>query len=106
MDYKLDVQKIADELDFDLEDVEMLLEVFLDSTKEILESLKDAVDTNNFKDIYLYAHAIKGSASNLTLNEISDTAKEMENNARESNSIDYKERYTKLENLIQSIKEN
>ena len=114
MSYTIDLQKIADELDFDLEDVEMLLEVFLDSSKEILLALKDltgktfnrlkeSIEKNDLEAIFSSSHAIKGSAANLTLNEISDLAKEMEHNARESNNIDYNEKYLKLELLIKNI---
>lgn len=103
MSYTIDLQKIADELDFDLEDVEMLLEVFLDSSKEILLALKESIEKNDLEAIFSSSHAIKGSAANLTLNEISDLAKEMEHNARESNNIDYNEKYLKLELLIKNI---
>ena len=43
MTNNLDLQKIADELDFDLEDVEMLLEVFVESAEESLNTLDDVV---------------------------------------------------------------
>ena len=104
MNYKLDLEKIAKKLDFDLEDVEMLLEVFLESSKESLELLKDAIDTNNFEVIFKSAHAIKGSAANLTLIDIFDLAKEIELNAREKKDINYYDRYKKLENLLMKIK--
>jgi HPt (histidine-containing phosphotransfer) domain-containing protein len=105
MSYTIDLQKIADKLDFDLEDIEMLLEVFIESAKESLEILKDAIDINNMEAISSSAHAIKGSAANLTLNEISDIAKEMEHNAREKNSIDYLSHYEKLNLLLKDIED-
>jgi len=100
MSKNLDLQKIADELDFDLEDVEMLLEVFIESTDESLAQLKESVKTNNYEDMFNAAHAIKGSAANLTLNDISDLAKTIEINAKESNVFDYE---NLLEELIQKI---
>ncbi len=103
MSYKVDLQSIADELDFDLEDIEMLLEVFLESAKESLEILKEAVQSDDKESIFTSAHAIKGSASNILLDKISDIAKYMESNARESNDIDYKTKYEELEYLILNI---
>jgi len=103
MNYNLDIQKIADELDFDLEDVEMLLEVFLEGAEESLENLKNAIDTNDFDEIFNTAHAIKGSSANLTLMDISNLAKDIETNAREKNAINYLEKYELLKIMIFSI---
>ncbi|MEA3552934.1 MAG: Hpt domain-containing protein, partial [Campylobacterota bacterium] len=90
-------------LDFDLEDVEMLMEVFLESAKENIDLLKVAVESNNLDDIYHISHAIKGSSANLTLMDISNIAKDMEHNSREKNSINYIDKYTELKSLINSI---
>jgi len=103
MSYTIDLQKIADELDFDLEDVEMLLEVFLESASESLAELKNGIESNNFETIFHAAHAMKGSASNLTLHEISDIAKELELTARAENDVNYQEYYNKLKSLVDSI---
>lgn len=104
MNNKIDLQTIADELDFDLEDVQMLVEVFLSEAKKNLDNLKKAVDTNNLEDIFRYAHSIKGSASNLTLQEISNTAKEMEDSARKNTLFDYKTTFETLKQFIDNIK--
>ncbi len=103
MSYTLDLQKIADELDFDLEDVEMLLEVFLQSAQESLNALKDAVEANDFESIFASAHAIKGSAANILLDDVATIAKEMEHSARENREIDYLDSYEKLKSLISDI---
>jgi len=99
----LDLQKIADELEFDLEDVEMLLEVFLEGVQENLVELKNGIDSNDYEAIFRAGHAIKGSSANLTLNNISNLAKEIESNARAGQSINYEEYYDKLKLLIDSI---
>ncbi len=103
MKYTIDLEKIAKELDFDLEDVEMLLEVFLEGAKENLQVLKTAIDNADMETTFKTAHSIKGSAANLTLNEISEIAKDIELNARKENAIDYKDRYEKLFLLIDNI---
>ncbi|MCK5110384.1 MAG: Hpt domain-containing protein [Arcobacteraceae bacterium] len=103
MSYNIDLQKISDELDFDLEDVEMLIEVFLDGANESLSSLKIAIDENNLEQIFKLAHAIKGSSANLLLNNISNIAKEMEHEAREGNEINYLEKFEILKKMISNI---
>jgi len=101
---KIDLQKIADELEFDLEDVEMLIEVFIDSAEESLETLSEAIENNDYDNIFKSAHAIKGSAANLTLFEISELAKTLESEARESNGFDYKSTFNQLNLLIENLK--
>ena len=103
MSYNLDLEQIAQELDFDLEDVEMLIEVFLESAYENLDGLKAAIDSNNLQEIHHLGHAIKGSSANLTLMDISNIAKEIEQNAKEGNSIDYEKKYMELKTLIDGI---
>jgi HPt (histidine-containing phosphotransfer) domain-containing protein len=104
MDYSIDLQKIADALDFDLEDVEMLIEVFLESTEESLGLLKTAIQNNDLEEIFKSAHAIKGSSANLTLVNISNIAKEIEKDARDGNYINYIEKYEILNTMISNIK--
>ena len=103
MNYNTDLNKVAEELDFDLEDVEMLFEAFLEGAEESLVSLNEAINQNNFEGIYTSAHAIKGSAANLTLTDISELAREIENSGRASQDIDYSSKYNELKNLINNI---
>ena len=103
MKYNLDTQKIADTLEFDLEDVEMLLGVFLESTKDLLVSLKSAIENNDYENIIQASHSIKGSAANLTLMDISEIAKEIETSARNNLEIDYQAKFDSLEKLINNI---
>ena len=103
MNYNIDLQSIADELDFDLEDVEMLMEVFLETSTEQIALLEQAVNNNNLEEIGSIAHSIKGSSANLTLIEISDLAKEIELDAKEKKDINYKNKINLLKELIQKI---
>jgi len=99
----IDLEKIADHLDFDLEDVVMLIEVFKEGAIESLETMKKAIEANDLDTVYKSAHSIKGSSANLTLNDISNIAKEIEQNAKEAKEFNYQERYNQLEKLIRSI---
>lgn len=105
MSYSVDLQKIADELDFDLEDIEMLIEVFLESAEESLVLLKTAIQNNDLEEIFKSSHAIKGSSANLILTDISNIAKEIEKEARDGNNINYIEKYETLNNMISNIRQ-
>jgi HPt (histidine-containing phosphotransfer) domain-containing protein len=104
MGYVLDLQKLADEMDFDLEDVEMLLEVFLEGVEISLKNMQEAIDKDNKKELFHLAHSIKGSALNLRLRDISEFAKEIEMRARNNEECDYQNKYEKLKKLIDDIK--
>ncbi len=103
MSYKIDLQEIAKRLDFDLEDVEMLFEVFLETVHENLQLLKTAIKDNDMENIFKSAHSIKGSSANLTLYTISNIAKEIEQSARNMQRIDYENRYEMLCRLVEEI---
>ena len=100
----IDVQKIADELDFDFSDVEMLLEVFIETAKETLISLDKAILENDFENMFMLSHAIKGSAANLLLEDIVKLAKEIECESKEKKHINYKELYKRLLNEVEKLK--
>ncbi|MEA3352656.1 MAG: Hpt domain-containing protein [Campylobacterota bacterium] len=103
MEYTIDLQKIAESLDFDLEDIEMLMEVFLEGANESLAALKEAIDSNDMDGIYKSAHFLKGSSANLTLADISELAREIELNAREQNTIEYASKYNELKNMVDAL---
>lgn len=102
----IDVQKIADELDFDFSDVEMLLEVFIQTAEETLISLNKAIVENDFENIFMLSHSIKGSASNLLLEDIVELAKILEFESNEKNKINYNEVFIKLSNELKKLKKN
>jgi len=103
MSLNIDLNKIAEELEFDLEDVEMLMDVFLETASENLEKMQKGIENNNFEDIYKSAHSIKGSSGTLTLNDIYELSAFIENSARESIQIDYNSKFIELKNLINSL---
>ncbi len=106
MEQVINLQKIADELEFDLDEVKMLIELFVQVSNKALEELKNGIDTKNFEKIFKSAHKIKGSAANLLLNEISELAKEIEMSGREKNNIDYLLKFNKIELLIKEVDDN
>ncbi|MEA3513666.1 MAG: Hpt domain-containing protein [Campylobacterota bacterium] len=103
MEYNIDLQQIADELDFDFEDVEMLMEVYLDSTLENIDKLEKAIESNDFESIYQLGHSLKGSSSNLLFKDIASVAKDIEENGKNKIAIDYKEKFNLLKTLVSNL---
>ena len=59
---------------------------FLSQTVSIFEKIIEAIQNNNFLCVQQYAHILKGSAGSLSINKLSDTAKQMELIARAENA--------------------
>lgn len=99
----VDLQKIADELEFDLDDVEMLMAVFTENAKETLEWMKKSIIAKDFEAIAKSAHKIKGSSANILLKEISQISSEIERSAKERLDIDYNSKINELESMIDEL---
>ncbi len=59
---------------------------FLSQSVSIFEKITEAIQNNNFLCVQQYAHILKGSAGSLSINKLSDTAKQMELIARAENA--------------------
>ena len=96
----------AKSLKLNKEVVKKLVDVYFDSVKDDLKSLKEAIEKNSFEDIQKISHKISGSSINLKMKDIASLAQEIEKNAINKINIDYKEKFEKLKNLIEEIKKN
>ncbi|HIP46895.1 MAG TPA: Hpt domain-containing protein [Campylobacterales bacterium] len=101
----IDIRALAEALEFDIEDVKILLELFVENAQVSLANIEDAIETNDIQAIQNEAHAIKGSASNLMLADIQDMARDMENAARENRKINYLSLYSQIEEKIEILSE-
>ena len=104
MAYNIDYETLKNELDLEKDEVDMLVEIFLNTAEDELSNLEDAIEKLNFDQIAKSAHAIKGSSANLRLMYISETAKSIELAAKEKRKIDYKKNYQTLKESIEKIK--
>jgi HPt (histidine-containing phosphotransfer) domain-containing protein len=102
---KIDIEKIANELEFEIDEVEMLVGLFIESAYEELGKMKNAIEKKDFETLYKSAHTIKGSAANLMLEDISTTAKQIEFDARSEIDKDYMSEYLKLDQAVKMIEE-
>ncbi len=101
----INIENLAKELDFDVEDVEILIELFVENAQVSLANIEEAIEGNNIDVIGAEAHAIKGSAANLLLTDIQNMARDMENAARENRKINYLSLFGQLEEQIDRISE-
>jgi HPt (histidine-containing phosphotransfer) domain-containing protein len=105
MKYNIDLNKLADKFDFEIDEVEMIVETFLKTSKKNLDDIQKAIENDDKKKLSQAAHSLKGSSSTLQLTEIAELAKEIELNAKNNENIDYQNQYKQLKELINNIKE-
>ncbi|MCD6295756.1 MAG: Hpt domain-containing protein [Deltaproteobacteria bacterium] len=99
----MEIKNLADNLGLDVEDVNELLELYIETTSADLNELKAALDAGNAEEAHQKSHSIKGSSGNLGLNELYEAAKEIDDRARANslNGLDamvqtFQEKYEKL----------
>lgn len=84
--------------------IPMLIGSFLEESTDIMQALSCAIDANDFAEIKLNAHSIKGSAGSLKFTEIYEMTKEMEFSAADANEdFDYKAYLEALRTMIATI---
>ena len=101
----IDIERLATELDFDIEDVYVLVELFVENAQVSLANIEEAIEGNDIQTIQNEAHAIKGSAANLLLVDIQSMARDMETAALENRKINYLSLFTKIEERIEALNE-
>ncbi len=84
--------------------IPMIVESFLKETTSILQLLEKSIEAKDYDKIRSNAHAIKGSAGNIKLNEIYEMAKDMELEAAKQNSeFDYKLYFDAIKSAVGTI---
>jgi len=78
-----------------------LLSTFIESIKETLPELQEAIAIKDMKNIYEKAHKLKGASGALYIDGIYEIMKKIEENAQAGKVSDYKE---ELEEISQQIK--
>ena len=96
----------SESLKLDKDIVKRLVNIYFDSVQEDLKLLNDSIEKGDFNSISKFAHKIKGSSANLKIEEVIKIAEEIEENAAKEKMINYKDKFEKLKNLIDKIKED
>lgn len=92
---------IAEQLGFKRSDVDMLLAMFCKNATSSLHEMHTMIEDNNMQGISDAAHAIKGSAGNLKLDDIYELAKTMELAAKADEDFDYRSCYQQLKAMLE-----
>ncbi len=101
----LDMQKLTKELMLTQEEFTLLLTLFLKKMHAMLPELLDAIKSDDYEQIALKAHSIKGSSGNFRIESLLKNSTEMEKMAKNREvDYDYKATFDKLQQKIESIK--
>ena len=97
----LNIKTLAQELEFEEEEVMLLLEIFTENIDLSLQNLEEAIQKRDFQTIYNETHSIKGCAGNLMLRDIVVAVETIEQYANRGKEADY---VYLFENLVKKIK--
>lgn len=101
----LDAKKLTKELMLTMDELTMLLELFVKKMYEVLPILQKAIKEEDFPIIAKKAHNIKGSSGNFRIEFLQKTASEMEAMAKNKDvAYDYQGEFIKMKEAIESIK--
>jgi len=90
-------------LHFPLQVIEKLFRKFVDTSLESLAQMKTAVESNDLQTIQERAHAIRGIALSLQLNEISELCDTLEYGAKDKETIDYHSLVDQLSDRLMAL---
>lgn len=99
----IDRDQIAAQLGFQRSDIDMLLAMFSKNAATSLEEMQKMIDGNNMQGVADAAHAIKGSAGNLKLNDIYTLAMTIEMAAKNGKDNNLHTHYTQLSILLNTL---
>lgn len=99
----MDKDKLAAQLGFKRSDIDMLIGIFRKNAESSLKEMYTMIRQNNMQGIADAAHAIKGSAGNLKLNEIFELSKNIEIMAKTMKNEDYETHYDQLKNMLDRL---
>ena len=103
----INVAKLSEELMLNIDEINMLINMFITKMDKILPELENCIYSKDYKQISLNAHSIKGSSANFRMEYLQDIAKEMEDMARDNNAeFDYVKAHSKMNEYMKGIKVN
>ncbi len=102
---RIDIEKLSQELGFEMEDFMMLLELFSETSQSSLAQIEDALESNDYATIIKEVHSIKGSSANLALADIVNIARELEIYAHQQREDRIRTLLRDLEAMIEKVTE-
>jgi len=74
--------------------------VFLDDIPNVVKALEKAIEEENYEDIKLHAHSIKGSSANMSAIKLQKYAKHLELNSADMQSEELNQNCTTLKDML------
>jgi len=99
----IDMNHIASYVGDDMNEVQMVLSIFINDIDPQLHDLKIAIEQKNNKDIEKVAHSIKGACADIGSKKIKETVLGIENAARNNDVHTYQKQYQQLADQIQML---
>jgi PAS domain S-box-containing protein len=96
----LDKQKIADKLQLPIEFYDELINDFINIVDDEMETLKEYIEKNDYKNIHSQAHKLKGLCANMYFDELTQLYIDMEQNAKNNTEQNYLQEYEKMQNTL------
>jgi HPt (histidine-containing phosphotransfer) domain-containing protein len=101
----MNFKQLAENLGLEEDEYMELIELFIETGISDLEKLNSAIDEGNGEEAANAAHSIKGAAGNLGLVDLSETAKEIEEKARNNRLEEIAESAQALKGKLEEIAE-
>ena len=101
----VDVALIMSKLSFKKSIVHKLLDMFLKTTTNTMDEIKESIELRDYEHLEASAHFLKGSAGNLRIDSIESLTREIELNSKSQNDVDYKAMYVKLDKVVNNVRE-
>ncbi len=97
---------VVQEMGLDEVIVKKIVTNFCNTIDKDLDELEKAVKENNFEQIKIYAHKIKGAALNLRMHSVSKYAQNMEKMAIDNENTTMDKNFTSLKKAIKAVQES
>ncbi len=81
----------------------MLIDTFITDTSTTLTTLRSELAANNVQEIHRLAHSLKSSSANLGANSLSDIAKQLELEAKNTDLSHAEDHITRLDALFTEV---
>jgi len=99
----IDTNHIASYVGNDLNEIQMVLSIFIHDIDPQLRDLKTAIDKKNNKDVERIAHSIKGACADIGSKKIKETVLTIETAARNNEVNAYQKHYKQLVKQTQEL---
>ena len=102
----MNVKELAENLGLEEDEFLDLVELFVETSASNLTDLARAIETGDAEEVVKYSHSLKGAAGNLGFEEIYNSSKLIEINARQGILNGSKKSVTSLREKLTLIEED